>query len=354
MSDWDTYPDSYRQQEVNAIVETARSGGSALVVGLSGSGKSNLLAFLAYRWPQIAAGQESGVDFVLVDGNRLPDATADAFLTAMSSALVAGALELFAAVESYLAGSQRVLCFLLDRTERLRADKQEKLWNNLRALRDTHKYRLCYVLARRAELQPDNEFAELFFGNTLWLGPLSEADTLWNIARFQQRVKQGWPQEDIQAIASLSGGYPSLVKALCEVKAQSGAMDYEAVSMHPAVRRRIEEFWADAPTEEMLRRSVLDGHRLLKSGQVAALDTAELTAKEHALLSYLQAHPGEVCEKHILIEAVWPEDKVYEAGIRDDSLAQLVRRLRGKIEPDPGEPRYILTVPGRGYRFIPD
>jgi two-component system KDP operon response regulator KdpE len=104
----------------------------------------------------------------------------------------------------------------------------------------------------------------------------------------------------------------------------------------------------------MLRRSGLDGHRLLKSGQVAALDTVELTAKEHALLSYLQAHPDEVCEKQTLIEAVWPEDKVYEIGIRDDSLAQLVRRLRAKIEPDPGEPRYILTVPGRGYRFIPD
>jgi hypothetical protein len=354
MSDWDTFPDSYRQQEVSAVVRAAQSGASVLVVGLSGSGKSNLLAFLAHRWLQTEAAKAGAIDFVLLDGNRLLDATAEAFLAVMSSALVAGSLELFAAIETYLAGSQRVLCFLLDRTERLSGDEQEKLWNILRALRDAHKDRLCYVLARRGELRPDNEFAELFFGSTLWLGPLSEADTLWNIARFQQRVKQGWPQEDVQAIAALSEGYPSLLKALCEIKAQGGAMGYEAVSRHPAVRRRIQEFWADAPTEEMLRRSGLDGHRLLKSGQVAALDTVELTAKEHALLSYLQAHPDEVCEKQTLIEAVWPEDKVYEIGIRDDSLAQLVRRLRAKIEPDPGEPRYILTVPGRGYRFIPD
>ncbi|HLE30620.1 MAG TPA: helix-turn-helix domain-containing protein [Anaerolineales bacterium] len=39
-------------------------------------------------------------------------------------------------------------------------------------------------------------------------------------------------------------------------------------------------------------------------------------------------------------------------GVRDDSLAQLVRRLREKIEPDPANPRHIHTVPGRGYRFV--
>jgi two-component system KDP operon response regulator KdpE len=60
-----------------------------------------------------------------------------------------------------------------------------------------------------------------------------------------------------------------------------------------------------------------------------------------------------VCEKDDLIQAVWPEDKIFEQGIRDDSLAQLVRRLRKKIEPDPASPRRIHTIPGRGYRFKP-
>ena len=39
-------------------------------------------------------------------------------------------------------------------------------------------------------------------------------------------------------------------------------------------------------------------------------------------------------------------------GVRDDSLAQMVRRLREKIETNPSEPQLILTVPGRGYRFV--
>jgi two-component system response regulator RegX3 len=69
------------------------------------------------------------------------------------------------------------------------------------------------------------------------------------------------------------------------------------------------------------------------------------------LLNYFLAHPDIVCEKDDLIRAAWPEDKVFEHGVRDDSLAQLIRRLREKIEPDPASPRHIFTVPGRGYRF---
>ena len=72
------------------------------------------------------------------------------------------------------------------------------------------------------------------------------------------------------------------------------------------------------------------------------------------LLEYLQHHPDEVCSKDDLVRAVWPEDLIYERGIRDDSLAQLVRRLRVKIEPDSSAPRFIQTVPGRGYRYLPD
>ena len=81
------------------------------------------------------------------------------------------------------------------------------------------------------------------------------------------------------------------------------------------------------------------------------LDTSRLTAKEHLLFEYMRAHPGEVCDKDDLIRAVWPEDEIYFRGLREDSLAQIVRRLRVKIEPDPSNPRFIHTVPGRGYRF---
>lgn len=97
----------------------------------------------------------------------------------------------------------------------------------------------------------------------------------------------------------------------------------------------------------------MDGPPLLRSAE-PEFGTHELTAKEHALLLYLQDHPNEVCTKDDLIRAVWPADEVFETGVRDDSLSQLVRRLRVKIEPDPSRPRFIHAIPGRGYRFTPE
>jgi DNA-binding response OmpR family regulator len=51
------------------------------------------------------------------------------------------------------------------------------------------------------------------------------------------------------------------------------------------------------------------------------------------------------------MQAVWPNERVFE-GIRDDRLAQLIKRLRNKIEPDPAHPIYIQAIRGRGYRFV--
>jgi DNA-binding winged helix-turn-helix (wHTH) protein len=114
----------------------------------------------------------------------------------------------------------------------------------------------------------------------------------------------------------------------------------------------VDEFWADQPGEDYLRRSGLAGQSLLTAGRTSLADQ-QLTAKEYLLLDYLRQHPGQVCNKDDLIRAAWPEDKIFERGIRDDSLAQLIRRLREKIEPDPSKPSHIATVPGRGYRYLP-
>jgi len=100
-----------------------------------------------------------------------------------------------------------------------------------------------------------------------------------------------------------------------------------------------------------VRESGLEGHPLLFQARVLEPETSRFTAKEKLLFDYLQSHPDEVCEKDAIIQSVWPEDQIFEQGVRDDSLAQLVRRLRKKIEPDPSNPTVIRTVPGRGYLF---
>jgi DNA-binding winged helix-turn-helix (wHTH) protein len=122
------------------------------------------------------------------------------------------------------------------------------------------------------------------------------------------------------------------------------------------VGRRVDEFLADVQDVDALRASRLDAHPWLTTMRPVAPETLQsdsnlLTAKESRLLEYLQAHPGQVCEKDDLVQAIWPEDVIFERGVRDESLAQLVRRLRIKIEENPGEPQRLITVPGRGYLY---
>jgi hypothetical protein len=267
--------------------------------------------------------------------------------------------EPFAALDAVLEGRLRApgssLTLAFDRFDAVAGDSS--IFSQLRALRDAHKYRLTYLIAARRPLDPRNELAELFFGNTLWLGPLSEGDARWTVSRYTTRKRLSWDEKAVRKLIELTRGYPSFLRAACEAHAAGCALTVEALAVHPAVHARLAEFWADAPTDEELRLCGLNGLALLlaaKPGlkiEAPPFDTSTLTAKENSLLQFFLQHPNIVCEKDDLIRAVWPEDKVFAQGVRDDSLAQLIRRLREKIEPDPASPHYIHTVPGRGYKF---
>jgi energy-coupling factor transporter ATP-binding protein EcfA2 len=357
MTTWDTYPADYRAREVQAVLSAVRAGECVALVGLSGAGKSNLAGFLAHR----AGGDAKDPHFVLVDGNRLAAATAAGFLHLARQALgdQSAAIDELAALETVIAGQLAQhpagLCLVCDRFDALGEPLPGALAGNLRALRDAYKYQLTYVITTRRPPAPHSELAELFYAHTLWLGPLSPSDALWNVQRYAARLGQDWAAAAPQII-NLSGGYPALLKAVCEAYAGGAALEPAALCTHPAVQRRVAEFWADQPDAEALRLSGLAGQALLGCPPVAApvgptVADDQLTAKEHLLLAYFRQHVGEVCAKDELVRAVWPEDKIYAQGIRDDSLAQLVRRLREKIEPEPSAPRYIQTVPGRGYQF---
>ena len=73
----------------------------------------------------------------------------------------------------------------------------------------------------------------------------------------------------------------------------------------------------------------------------------ELTAHEFELLHLLAANPGIVFSREALMQRVWGE----ETFVTTRSVDTLVKRLRRKIEPNPEEPRFILTVWGTGYKF---
>jgi DNA-binding response OmpR family regulator len=76
-------------------------------------------------------------------------------------------------------------------------------------------------------------------------------------------------------------------------------------------------------------------------------ERVQLTYVEFELLRILAAHPGRVYSRRMLLEALWGGADYREPRTIDVH----VRHLREKLERDPAEPGYILTVRGVGYRF---
>lgn len=72
-----------------------------------------------------------------------------------------------------------------------------------------------------------------------------------------------------------------------------------------------------------------------------------LTAKEFELLWFLASHPRQVFTRAQLLDRVWNHDYYGD----ESTVTVHIRRLREKIEPDPGAPIYLHTVWGVGYKF---
>ncbi len=133
-----------------------------------------------------------------------------------------------------------------------------------------------------------------------------------------------------------------------------GADDYvtkpyssrELVARVRAVHRRQGE------PEELISATVQAGPvRMDIERHVVSVDGQQvlLPLKEFELLEMLLRNSGRVLTRGQLIDRVWGSDYVGDTKTLDVH----VKRLRGKIEPDPSVPRYLVTVRGLGYKFEP-
>jgi len=73
----------------------------------------------------------------------------------------------------------------------------------------------------------------------------------------------------------------------------------------------------------------------------------ELTAKEFDLLVQFAGNPGKVYSRKQLLDLVWG----YQHDGYEHTVNSHINRLRGKIEPDPNKPKFLITVWGVGYKF---
>jgi len=88
-----------------------------------------------------------------------------------------------------------------------------------------------------------------------------------------------------------------------------------------------------------------DSHTVRRSGERVAL-----TPKEFELLSFLVKHPNQVCSRDMILDSAWGYAYPGETRTVDVHM----HWLRQKLEDDPVNPRYLITVRNYGYMFVPE
>jgi DNA-binding response OmpR family regulator len=81
----------------------------------------------------------------------------------------------------------------------------------------------------------------------------------------------------------------------------------------------------------------------------AGTSELHMTSLEQSLLYLLAANAGRVVTREEILDTLWGVDYVAESNVVD----RQIRNLRTRLQDDWRRPRFIATVPGRGYRFVP-
>jgi two-component system, OmpR family, KDP operon response regulator KdpE len=133
----------------------------------------------------------------------------------------------------------------------------------------------------------------------------------------------------------------------------AGADDYvtkpfateELLARLRALSRRVPEA-ADAPSVAFGDVVVdLSARQVTRAGQ-----EVRLTPTEWAVLEQLVRNPRRLVTQQTLLTSVWGPTHTRDSGY----LRIYLGTLRKKLEPEPSRPRFLLTEPGIGYRFVPD
>ena len=135
-----------------------------------------------------------------------------------------------------------------------------------------------------------------------------------------------------------------------------GADDY--VTKPFSVRELVARIKALVRRADMNKATLQDASARMRFGELEidltrrrvfrGAERLDLTAVEFDLLVFLALHPGRPFTREELMREVWG----YQSSGFEPTVTMHLSRLRAKVEPDPTNPTFILTVRGVGYRFI--
>jgi len=282
-------PITFRESEVNQIMDLLRAGESCAVVGIGSVGKSNFLRFLEREDVRRATlGQAWNTYlFPYIDPNKLIEQTLWGLFELMLHQLIISLTDHGAdsatlqmvdeyhqrsiAASSrdlalrYVDRATRIVCrqlglqvvFLIDEFDNLCRTLPARGFAVLRALRDDHKYQVMYVVAMRSELAHLREeaaviepFEELISPNTIWLGPYSEADARCMLQRLEARHSIHLDEGTTCHLLAATGGHPGLLRAAYQVAMERPPDLSGALARDSRVQDECRRIWLSLTREE--------------------------------------------------------------------------------------------------------
>lgn len=302
------------------------------------------------------------------------------------------------------------VCVLLDEFDESYRQLPASVFANLRALRDANKYHWLYVLFLRdhpGRLRPADKvegFYELLSRSVLGLGPFTNRDAEHAIRQLEVRKQRTLTAAQRRVVQWLSGGHPGMMVGLIDGLAHNRAVETDDEwlawgSQLAAAQEECRKLWYGLAEDERLALGHIDQglavpdelHDLLKlkglivaegdrvglfspifrryvqeaapattpsllidltsrSVVVEGKTIRDLTALEFDFVACLHARLGHVCTRDEILACLHPDEQGGE--FTNSAIDSLVKRIRRAIEPVPGQPRYLLTARGVGYRLV--
>lgn len=269
-------------------------------------------------------------------------------------------------------------------------------------------------LAERRRDAEASEFGELFVGHQIVLGMLDEVTARRAVLVWTKEEHTPLSPHEVEFVVTQAGGHPGLLRNATRqvlrflsgvpggARAQALTLVREKLESDSVIRNECAKLWsylspheqevllgllgdsAELPQaltlDDLIAKGVLlpgqpprvfgelfaaymyrqrRTRQPVRAGVWVDVDAGEawvdgervpsLTDLEYRLLLLLYGRLGKICDKYQIVEAVWGQDYIDE--VDDARVEKLISRLRSKVERDPANPKYLITVRGRGYKL---